>query len=71
MLTREERLNHALGKLTDEEAATTLTAIVRWLIGRDLVKRVSSKSGDAYKEEPVYNADMMYIVTQILLRMKG
>lgn len=71
MLTREEKLNHALGKLTDEEAATTLTAIVRWLIWKNIVKRVSWKTSEELKEKPVYNADMMYIVTQILLRIKG
>lgn len=70
MLTREEKLNYALGKLTDEEAATTLTAIVRWIIWRNIVKRVSWETSEELEEKPVYNADMMYVVTQILLRIK-
>ena len=66
---REDKMLRELWQLTEEEMATTLTAIVCWIVWKRIVNRVALKPWDEEKE-PIFNKHMMFIVTQVLLNTR-
>lgn len=67
-MTQKERLLNVYAQLTDEQRADVLRAIVCWITGEKIPPRKLKKDNwEADFIDTVYNRDMVYIITQILL----